>query len=177
MAENESMVIRGRIQNGVVVFDAGSSVPEGTEVTVVVPAAPEAVDTPTLDAERIQLADAGILHLSPIVAQLVELWKGPESDDYGRLQPTQYAFDKVIQLLVDAAIVTYPNGHQIPGGSVSTDSEGGVRIEWIRDPARVHLIVPATDQKAAYVYHEVGNDYATEDVTAERLSYWLRTVS
>ncbi len=171
------MVIRGRIQNGVVVFDADSSVPEGTEVTVVVPSAPEATGEPALDAERLQLARAGILHLSPIVGQLVELWKGPEADDYGRLQPTQYAFDKVIQLLVDAAIVTYPNGHQIPGGSVSTDSEGGVRIEWIRDSARVHLVVPATDQKAAYVYHEVGKDYATEDVTAERLSYWLRAVS
>jgi hypothetical protein len=68
------MVIRGRVQNGVVVFDADSSVPEGTEVTVVVLAASETAGKPTLDAERIQLADAGILHLSPIVAQLVELW-------------------------------------------------------------------------------------------------------
>jgi hypothetical protein len=46
------MVIRGRIRNGVVVLDADVSVPEGTEVTVVVPAAPEAASKEILDAER-----------------------------------------------------------------------------------------------------------------------------
>ena len=47
------MVIRGRIQNGVVVLDAPASVPEGTEVDVVVPAAPEAANEPIfVDAER-----------------------------------------------------------------------------------------------------------------------------
>jgi hypothetical protein len=46
------MVIHGRIQNGVVVLDAGSLVPEGTEVSVVVPASREAEDRNTLDAER-----------------------------------------------------------------------------------------------------------------------------
>jgi hypothetical protein len=46
------MVVRGRIHNGVVVLDADVSVPEGTEVTVVVPAAPPAAGEETLDAER-----------------------------------------------------------------------------------------------------------------------------
>ena len=125
--------------------------------------------------ERLQLADAGILHLSPIVRQLVELWEEPEEDDYGRLRPTREAFDESVRLLVDAAIEAHPQ-YRIPAGCVSTDSEGGVRIEWIRPTASVHLVVPAAKDDVAYVYHEVDNDYATEDVTPERLAYWLQRI-
>jgi hypothetical protein len=118
----------------------------------------------------------GILHLSPIVQQLVELWIGPENDDYGRLRPTRDAFDKVVQLLVDAAIGGHFQRRQIPYGCVSTGSDGGVRIEWIRDRAGVHLIVPPNKDEPAYVYHEVDGDYATEDATPELLSRWLRAI-
>lgn len=130
----------------------------------------------TISPERVQLADAGILHLSPIVRQLIDLWKEPEEDDYGRLRPTPDAFDRSVRLLVDAAIEAYPQQRQIPSGCVSTDSEGGVRIEWIRPTASVHLVVPVARDRVAYVYHQVGNDYATEDVTPERLAYWLHRI-
>lgn len=134
-------------------------------------------ETPvTIPPERLQLADAGIHHLSPIVRQLIDLWKEPEEDDYGRLKPTQDAFDGSVRLLVDAAIEAYSQQRQIPSGCVSTDSEGGVRIEWVRPTASVHLVVPASRESVAYVYHEVGNDYATEDVTPERLAYWLHRI-
>ena len=126
--------------------------------------------------ERSQLADAGILHLSPIVGQLVELWQEPEEDEYGRLRPTQHAFDRSVDLLVDAAIEANRQQRRIPSGCASTDSEGGVRIEWIRPTASVHLVVPAEKARVAYVYHQVGNDYATEDVTSERLAYWLHRI-
>ena len=46
------MVIRGRIQNGVVVLEAGIAAPEGAEVTVVVPAAPEPASKEILDAKQ-----------------------------------------------------------------------------------------------------------------------------
>ena len=129
----------------------------------------------TISPERLQLADAGILHLSPIVRQLIDLWKEPEEDDYGRLRPTRHAFDISVHFLVDAAIEANPQC-RIPAGCVSTDSEGGVRIEWIRPAASVHLVVPAARDCVPYVYHEVGNDYATEDVTPERLAYWLHRI-
>ena len=129
-----------------------------------------------VSSERLRLADAGIDYLSLIMGQLVELWNGPQSDDYGRLQPTQDAFDKVIGLLVDAAIEAYRKDSQIPLGCVSTDSEGGVRIEWLRNGASVHLVVPAANSDEAYVYHEIGNNYATEDATPERLSHWLKAI-
>lgn len=130
-----------------------------------------------LSPERLQLADAGILYLSPVVGQLIELWRGPENDDYGRLRPTREAFDKTIELLVDTAIVGHFDQRAIPHGCVSTDSDGGVRIEWIRDKAKIHLVVPTTKNDRAYVYHEVGSDFATEDVTPERLSDWLSLIT
>ena len=123
------------------------------------------------------IADAGIDHLSQILTRLIELWNGPESDDYGRLQPTAIAFERTVGLLIDAAIVAQSEGRQIPHGCVSTDSEGGVRIEWIRSQASVYLIAPAEKTKATYIYHEVGDSYATEDATPECLSHWLREVS
>ncbi len=130
-----------------------------------------------ISPERRQLADAGVLHLSPIVSQLVELWNEPEEEDeYGRLRPTRGAFDRSVGLLVDAAIEAHCEQRRIPSGCVSTDSEGGVRIEWVRPEASVHLVVPASKDNEAYVYHEVGDDYATEDVTPKRLAYWLRWI-
>ena len=68
-------------------------------------------------------------------------------------------------------------GGGIPAGCGSTDSEGGVRIEWVCPTASVHLVVPATSDRKAYIYHEVGDDYATEDATPERLAYWLRQIN
>ncbi|MDY0167501.1 MAG: hypothetical protein RBS80_13220 [Thermoguttaceae bacterium] len=130
-----------------------------------------------ISPERRQLADAGVLHLSPIVSQLVELWNEPEEEDeYGRLRPTQGAFDRSVGLLVDAAIEAHYEQRAIPSGCVSIDSEGGVRIEWVRPAASVHLVVPASKDNEAYVYHEAGDDYATEDVTPEGLAYWLRLI-
>jgi len=122
-----------------------------------------------------QLTDAGIRHLLPIVRQLIDLWKESEEDDYGHLRPTRHAFDQSVHLLVDAAIEANPQC-RIPAGCVSTDSEGGVRIEWIRPTASVHLVVPAARDPVAYVYHQVDNDYATEDATPERLAHWLHRV-
>ncbi len=46
------MVIHGRIQNGVVAFQGDVSLPEGTEVTVVVPTESESVPEVLPEAER-----------------------------------------------------------------------------------------------------------------------------
>jgi hypothetical protein len=52
LTENDGMVIRGRVQNGVVVMENEISLPEGTEVTVVVRTGPEAADEAGMEAER-----------------------------------------------------------------------------------------------------------------------------
>ena len=46
------MVIRGRMHNGVVVLESDALVPEGTEVSVLLPLALETVGEDPLDANR-----------------------------------------------------------------------------------------------------------------------------
>jgi len=126
---------------------------------------------------RLNLAKAGIRHLSAILREMVELWNGPESDEHGILRPTKYAFDEASRILVDAAIIAAREGREIPIGCVSTDSQGGVRVEWVRDNAGVHLAVPASIGETAYVYHELGDKYATADATPETLAGCLRDIA
>lgn len=102
------------------------------------------------------------MHIASIIRHLADLWR---SDD----PPTQEAFDKTVRFLVGAAIKT--RSQEIPACCVTMDSESGVRIEWIRSSANVHLVVPAV--RMAYIYHEIDNVYATEDATPEGLAYWL----
>ena len=52
------MVIRGRIEKGVVVLDGDVSLPEGAEVTVVVRAAPEVTEEAIAEERRRRLVDA-----------------------------------------------------------------------------------------------------------------------
>jgi len=99
---------------------------------------------------------------------------GRKPDDYGRLRPTQEAVDKAVHLLLDGAACSAGRGFL--RAVFRSDSEGGVRIEWVRDSESVHLVVPPTNRGAAYIYHEAGGDYATEDATPELLSHRLRVI-
>ena len=108
-----------------------------------------------------------------IADQLTKLQNGPESDDYGRLRPTEYA--------VNATLALLRNIKHIPPGCVSTDSKGGVRIEWGQKTSYVRLVVPhhadfSTPYITPYIYHEIGDDYATEDATARGLAHWLEVI-
>lgn len=133
--------------------------------------------TPTvIGPTRQQLASANIRYLSAIIRQLVELRNEEESDEYGTLRASQHAFDTACQLLTDAAIVSAFQGRQIPHACASTDSEGGIHIEWMRPTAGVSLIVPASPERDEYIYHEVGKAYSTEPATAEALARWLREI-
>jgi predicted DNA-binding antitoxin AbrB/MazE fold protein len=51
------MVIRGRIENGVVALGADISLPEGMEVTVVVPAVPATVDDEISEDESCRIVE------------------------------------------------------------------------------------------------------------------------
>ncbi len=52
------MVIRGRVENGVVVLDGDVSLPGGTEVTVVVRPAPKATEDTMSEEQHQRLIDA-----------------------------------------------------------------------------------------------------------------------
>jgi len=111
-----------------------------------------------------------------ILEQLSDLRKLPEQDDEGVLRATKDAYIVASNLLEGAAIILAADGFPIPYGCASTDSKGGVRIEWVRDAASVHLVVPCTDEQEGYVYHEDGTRYATERADAESLARWLRII-
>lgn len=131
---------------------------------------------PLVPPQHSQIARAGILHLSAIMRELNELREGPENDGYGTLRPTRHAYRVTCELLVDAAIAAAKENRQIPAGCVSTDSQGGVRIEWVREQRSVHLVVPSSEEDDGYIYHEVGADYGTEEASASRLAHWLRDI-
>jgi hypothetical protein len=128
----------------------------------------------TIPSERLRLASANIRYLSAIIRQLVELRnETEENDEYGTLRPSKHTFDTACHLLTDAAIVSARAGRQIPQGCASTDSEGGIHVEWMRPTAGVSLVVPASADREAYIYHEVGKNCASESATAEALARWL----
>ena len=109
--------------------------------------------------QRSKSASAEIRHLSSLVEQLENLRDAEEADAYGILRPSDLAYERTRDLLIDAAIFAAGNGRQIPHGCVSTDSEGGVRVEWVRRTNSVHLAVPATSRRNPYIYHETGAAY------------------
>ncbi len=109
--------------------------------------------------------------------RLVALLEEDETDDYGILQPSQFAFKLAMRLIVDA----YEEmGDRFPKASASTDEEGSIRLTWSkRSPeCEVRLICPADAKKQAYLYHELGDTYAVEkDVTASVLVHWLERLN
>lgn len=130
----------------------------------------------SVSRERLQMASAGIQYLSSIIKQLVELRNDEEADEYGVLRATEHAFDSACQLITDAAIVAALGGQSIPRGCASTDSEGGVRIDWLRPNAAVCFFVPAAEERDPYIYHEVAGQHSTVPATAEALARWLREI-
>lgn len=120
---------------------------------------------------------AGIKFLSPLLRELEELRTAtPEKDEYGVLRATKHAYTTAADVLINAAIVAGLSGRQIPRGIVSTDSEGGIRIEWNRPHRSVRLIVPFSAERDGYVYHQEGSQYGTAAAIPESLAQWLRGI-
>lgn len=90
-------------------------------------------------------------------------------DDF--LSPGEYALTTACALLKGAGAQMEA---AFPAGSPSADGAGGVRIEWQRSGKEVRLVVPAKPGGTAYIYHEVGAEYAAApSVSAETLAFWL----
>jgi hypothetical protein len=113
---------------------------------------------------------------SPITVtlkRLVDLLEENETDEYGVLQPSQTAFKLAMRFVVEAYDVM---GDRFPKASASTDEEGGIRLTWskLEPECEVRLICPAQTDQPAYLYHELGDDYAVErEVTVYILLQWL----
>lgn len=131
------------------------------------------VDQNIRDIRKDEIRDA--LRKNPdliaVFGQLLALYDEEPEDDYGILKPTQHAFFTAVQLLTSAGL---QSRNRLPYGSVASDSEGGVRIEWYRDAKEVRLVVPASEDGQPYIYHESGDVYNIErNPSASTLSRWL----
>jgi hypothetical protein len=113
---------------------------------------------------------------SPITVtlkRLVDLLEEDEMDEYGVLQPSQSAFKLAVRFVVEAYDLM---GDRFPKASASTDEQGSIRLTWsrLKPECEVRLICPAQTAQHAYLYHELGDDYAVErEVTVSILLQWL----
>lgn len=105
--------------------------------------------------------------------RLIALLEEDETDEYGILQPSQSAFKLAMRLVVEAYEIM---GDSFPRASASTDEQGSIRLTWskLEPECEVRLICPADANQQAYLYHELGENYAVEkSVTTSILVQWL----
>jgi hypothetical protein len=106
-----------------------------------------------------------------VVEELIALLEGEEHDEQGVLRPTLFAFRRTFHLIQQVGLQLREH---FPRAAVSTDSEGGCRIQWLWPKRQVRLIVPAQGDGQQYIYHQEGNNYSVEeDVSPQRLVEWL----
>jgi hypothetical protein len=103
--------------------------------------------------------------------RLVSLLQDNDDDGEGALRPTPGAFLTAWNLIMDAyRLMTGP----FPKASPGSDEEGGLRVQWSHLGRQVRLVVPGSQQRAPYIYHEEGDDFATEgNVSGQTLAAWL----
>ncbi len=104
--------------------------------------------------------------LDSVRRQIIELMR----DDDPTARPTTYA-QNITWLLISA--VSEHLGESFPLGFVMEDEQGGVRIEWENQAKHVRLVIPGTSAGQQYIYHQQGDAYGTEDVSAPALEGWL----
>jgi len=108
------------------------------------------------------------------VKRILELLDLEAEDDYGILQPTDYAFKTVMNLVLETYEIM---SNSFPKAWVFTDEFGGITLEWSnRDKdCAIHLFCPANYDKKAHIYHQKDNDYAVDyEVSSSRLIHWLQ---
>jgi hypothetical protein len=135
--------------------------------------------TPEIPESVLKLVRAEVKELSGLLEQLSELRQEEPNDDYGILRLEESAFEHARELLTNATIVlAIKHQHKMPYGCASTDSEGGLRIEWFRTDVSVHLVIHAAAAGGKqYIFHQIhGASVVENDVTAETLAVWLSQV-
>jgi hypothetical protein len=107
------------------------------------------------------------------LTRLLDLLDEHGEDDYGLLDPTQYAFRSAFKLvrLAQRQMV------ERIAGSPSVDSLGGIRITWRRDDREIRLVCPGDRGQQVYLYQESEHHNSaihevTPSVLAQKLS-WL----
>ena len=86
-----------------------------------------------------------------------------EEDEYGILKPTDYAFQTVIKLLLEAGSLM---GSNFPKGSACPDDRGGIRLEStsLESDREVCLVCPFNSENPVYIYRATRDNHTSEDV-------------
>lgn len=88
-------------------------------------------------------------------------------DDPDELRATSYAIAYAEALLSEAT--------PLPRGSAAVWYDGSIYVHWRMGARRIHLYVPATQEKQPYIYHEHGGDYGIiKPVSPVVVAEWLR---
>jgi hypothetical protein len=117
-------------------------------------------------------------HDSPIdqiLADVRDLLTEDVEDDNGMLRPTQDAFSWTVLMLTGASITSHADW---PLGCVSTDTAGGIRIEWRSHTGEIRLIAHASDATKNYIYHQCGDVHGIDDTDMHpgKLIWWLNSL-
>jgi uncharacterized protein YuzE len=105
--------------------------------------------------------------------RLIALLEEDETDEYGILQPTQFAFKLAMRLVVEAYEVM---GDSFPRASASTDEQGGIRLTWRKmmkvkyDPEADILIFILRDRPPVNAIAEPGGVIVSYDDAEEPIS-------
>jgi hypothetical protein len=101
-----------------------------------------------------------------------------EEDEYGEVvNPTEYAIQKAIELLSEAAQLIPDRFFK---AWVSSEDTGGIRLTWSKPELKkqVRLIVPPTSNQPIYLYHEKNDEYGVEyNISAKTLRDRLRRLN
>jgi hypothetical protein len=114
------------------------------------------------------------LPISLSFQRLLDLLGERGKDDYGSIDPTQYAFKTASEFVLASE---YMLGLGIRSSPV-VDSQGGIRITWRNASKQIKLVCPATSSDPIYIYESSprGSTIYNKEVNhiklAERLS-WL----
>src|SRR5262249_32993920 len=109
-----------------------------------------------------------VRELGAILTDLKELLNGEEQDEDGILRPTSQAFSLATKMLIDASHMlifdcrSQGQGFLFPRGDASTDSEGGIRVEWSKKSCSVRLVVAASDTGKSYIYYEFPEGFGSD---------------
>ena len=122
---------------------------------------------------KIRYSDTSAVPVS--LQRLLDLLGEKGEDDYGVVDPTQFAFKTAFEFVLRAESML---GRDVKSAPV-VDSEGGIRITWRSGNGQVKLICPATPKGTIYVYESspMGSSVHNQNVTfatlAGRLAWLL----
>ncbi len=131
--------------------------------------------TPRINRQERQVLPVVSIPFSVSFQRLFDLLGEKGEDDYGRIDPTQYAFKNACEFVLTAEGML---GRGIRSSPV-VDSEGGIRVTWTNGNKKVKLVCPATPNAPIYIYESSpkGSTVYDKDVTfmslARRLSWLL----